>query len=246
MRRLLFPAVALLLASGEAQAQLCQAAQASMSNADRVFGHLSYGDGAPSELVPAPAGFALGACLVRRDMIPDLERLLAAAPAGSLRGLSCHRSILRQAEIFCRDTPDDGAADRSISVAPPGHSEHSSGFAIDFAIRPSPNCPDAEACMAATSAARWLVANAPRYGFEMSFPGGNKQNVKWEPWHWRWVGATAATPGAARARFVFAKARRDYPANPAVVETIVVARVPTPPVFVNAPKWTGKKQRRRR
>ncbi len=100
--------------------------------------------------------------------------------------------------------------------------------------------------MAATAAARWLAANAPRFGFEMSFPGGNKQNVKWEPWHWRWVGATASTPGAARARFVFAKARRDFAANPAVVETITLTSVPRPPVFVNAPKWTGKKQRRRR
>jgi D-alanyl-D-alanine carboxypeptidase len=246
MKRFVLLAAGLLTVSGEASAQLCEAAQASMSSADRVYGHLSYGDGPPTELVPAPEGFALGACLVRRDMIPDLQRLLAAAPAGSLRGLSCHRSIIRQAGVFCRETPAGGAADRSISVAPPGHSEHSSGYAIDFAVRPSPNCPDAEACMAATPAAKWLVANAPRFGFEMSFPGGNKQNVKWEPWHWRWVGATAATPGAARARFVFAKARRDFPAVPAVVETIVLTKVPAPPVFVNLPKWTGKKQRRRR
>ena len=50
----------------------------------------------------APAGFGLNGCLLRREVIPDLERLLAAAkgdPAvmGQLRGLSCHRSIIRQA-----------------------------------------------------------------------------------------------------------------------------------------------------
>jgi D-alanyl-D-alanine carboxypeptidase len=239
-------AVALIGVPAVAQAQLCEAAQASMSSADRVYGHLSYGDAPPTDLVPAPAGFALGACLIRRDMIADLERLLAAAPAGSLRGLSCHRSIIRQADVFCRERPAGGAADRSISVAPPGHSEHSTGYVIDFAVRPRTDCPDAEACMAATAAARWLVANAPRYGFEMSFPGGNRQNVKWEPWHWRWVGVTAATPGAARARFVFAKARRDFPATPAVVDTYALNKVPAPPTFVAAPTWTGKKQRKRR
>lgn len=237
--------LALLGLPSTAQAQLCEAAQASMSSADRVYGHLSYGDAPPTELVDAPAGFALNACKVRRDMIPDLERLLAAAPPGALRGLSCHRSIIRQAEVFCRERPAGGAADRSISVAPPGHSEHSTGYALDFAVRPKSDCPDAEACMAATAAARWLVANAPRFGFEMSFPGGNRQNVKWEPWHWRWVGATAATPGAAKARFVFAKARRDFAAVPAVTETIVVTAVPSPPVFVDVPRWVPKKRRRR-
>ncbi len=242
-------AVTLAAVPAAAQAEVCEAAQASMSSADRVYGHLSYGDAAPGDLVSAPPGFALNQCLVRRDMIPDLQRLIDAAKAdpavmGRLRGLSCHRSIIRQAEVFCRERPAGGAATRSISVAPPGHSEHSTGYAIDFAVRPSPNCPDAEACMAATSAARWLVANAPRYGFELSFPGGNKQHVKWEPWHWRWVGATAMMPGAAKARFTFAKARRDFAAMPAVIDSYVVTDVPNPPVFIAVPTWPMPKSKK--
>lgn len=244
-------AVTLAAVPAATRAQVCEAAQASMSSADRVYGHLSYGDAAPGDLVPTPPGFALNQCLVRRDMIPDLQRLLDAAKGdaavmGRLRGLSCHRSIVRQADVFCRERPAGGAADRAISVAPPGHSEHSTGYAIDFAVRPSPNCPDAEACMAATPAARWLVANAPTYGFELSFPGGNKQNVKWEPWHWRWVGATAATPGAARARFIFAKARRDFAANPPVVDQYVLTDVPAPPLFLNLPAWVEPKTKKKR
>ncbi|RZL56943.1 MAG: D-alanyl-D-alanine carboxypeptidase family protein [Sphingomonas sp.] len=251
---------ALLLAplalAAPATAQVCAGASATMASDGRVYGHLPYGDAPPDELVPAPAGFALNGCMLRRDAIPDLERLLAAAqgdPAvmGQLRALSCHRSIIRQASVFCREHPDAGGdpdATRAISVAPPGHSEHSTGYALDFAVRPANGCPDAEACMAATPAARWLVANAPRFGFEMSFPGGNKQNVKWEPWHWRWVGTSATAPGAARARFIFAKARAQFPANPGVDAVRTIAKV-VPIVYVALPAWPApdlKKKKRRR
>lgn len=255
MRRLL-PFLALLPLATPAAAQVCAGAAASMARDGRVYGHLPYGDAPPGDLVPAPAGFALHGCLLRRDVIPDLERLLAAAkndPAveGQLRALSCHRSIIQQASVFCREHPDaaiDADATRAISVAPPGHSEHSSGYALDFAVRPARGCPDAEACMAASPAARWLVRNAPRFGFEMSFPGGNRQHVKWEPWHWRWVGTSAAAPGAARARFLFARARDQFPADPAVDAAVTILRV-VPPAFITVPVWTkpvpprGKRRR---
>lgn len=251
-----FCCLALLSLATPASAQVCAGAAASMASDGRVYGHLPYGDAPPGDLVPAPAGFGLNGCLLRREVIPDLERLLAAAKGdptvmGQLRGLSCHRSIIRQVAVFCREHPDaagNADATRAISVAPPGHSEHSSGYALDFAVRPANGCPDAEACMAATPAARWLVRNAPRFGFEMSFPGGNRQNVKWEPWHWRWVGTSAAAPGAARARFLFAKARDRFPADPAVDPVVTIATV-TPVAFVTVPAWVepprAKKKRRR-
>lgn len=214
----------------------------------RVLGHFGYGDIPLEELADAPGGFSINQpCRVRRDVLPDLQRLLDAARAdpavgGTLRGLSCHRSIARQTAVFASGGQGD-AEDRAISVAPPGHSEHTTGYAIDFAVRPSPNCPDAEACMAATAPSRWLVANAPRFGFEQSFPAGNKQGVKWEPWHWRWVGASPSASGAARARFVFAAARARFAANPAVAEPVVVRVVSQPPVPVTVVVSPKKKQR---
>ena len=210
----------LLLAPAMAQAQRC-IPTAAIAPDGRVLGHLPYGDTAPGTLVEAPAGFALrAACRIRPEVAADLARLLAAAgadpaTAGTLRGASCHRTLTWQESVFCAEAHDDPSL-RAISVAPPGHSEHATGYAIDFAVRPSPNCPDVEGCMAALPAARWLFANAARFGFEQSFPGGNKQNVKWEPWHWRWVGTSADAPGAARARFLFARARREFPAKPMV------------------------------
>lgn len=217
-------AAAALLVPGSAVAQGCEA-RAPVAADGRMLGHLPYGEASPGDLAPAPAGFALkGGCRLRAEVLPDLSRLLDAARAdaslvGTLHAVSCHRSLAWQQSVFCRNYEPmaaDAASARAISVAPPGHSEHATGYALDFAIRPSNGCPDAEACMAALPAARWLLANAPRFGFELSFPGGNKQGVKWEPWHWRWVGTSAAEPGAARARLLFAQARRDFPAKPAV------------------------------
>lgn len=211
MRRL--PALFLLL-PGVAAAQCPASARVAADG--RVLGHLPYGDSAPGELVTA--GPALNACRLRPEAAADFARLAAAAEAsglGRLYAASCHRSLPWQETVFCRETVGDPRA-RAISVAPPGHSEHATGYALDIAIRPSPNCPDTAGCMAALPLYRWMAQNAPRFGFEQSFPGANKQGVKWEPWHWRWVGTSPTIAGAAKARFIFARARRDYPAQPAV------------------------------
>lgn len=248
----LLAALFLLLLPVAAVAQTCDGASVRVEADGRVLGHLPYGDVARDLLADAPAGFALrGGCRIRYEILPDLQRLLAAAAAdpavgGTLHGLSCHRSIVRQGNVFCREAAAD-ATDRAISVAPPGHSEHTSGYAIDFAVRPSPNCPDAEGCMAVLPAARWLRANAWRFGFEQSFPPGNTQGVKWEPWHWRWVGARADAPGAAAARATFAAARARFPAEPMVaapprVVATIAERVSPPPVV----ETLGKKKRKRR
>ena len=246
-----FLAFALLICPTLAEAQLC-GDTASQSADGRMLGHFPYGDVPAEDLGDTDPGFALNRCQLQRAVLPDLARLVADAdgdPAarGTLRGLSCHRGIVRQGGVFCRDRPDADAATRAISVAPPGHSEHTTGYALDFAVRPANGCPDAEACMAATPMARWLTANAPRYGFELSFPPGNKQNVKWEPWHWRWVGTSAAEPGAARARTRFARARAAFPASPGVDTAFVIDRVDAPPVYLTlAPYKPCKGKRCRR
>ncbi|MET4896393.1 M15 family metallopeptidase [Sphingomonadaceae bacterium jetA1] len=233
-----------------AQAQSCGGSLPPPGPDGRVAGHFAYGDAPPGEIVPAPPGFGLKPyCQLNRAMLPDLERLLDAArrdPAvgGELRGLSCHRAVARQHNVFCRER-NISAAERAISVAPAGHSEHATGYAIDFAVRPAHGCPDAEGCMAALPAARWLMANAPRYGFEMSFPAGNRQHVKWEPWHWRWVGTSPNAPGAAQARAVFARARARFPANPGVRDPLKVLLTGQPPVPVQPAAPAGKKRKRR-
>lgn len=162
MARLLL-SLALLIAT-PVQAQLCDGSNVGFGGDGRALGHLPYGDAPPGDLVAVPAEYATGGCMLRREMLPDLARLLAAAagdPAvgGRILALSCHRSLGYQQSVFCRER-QTAAGDRAISVAPPGHSEHATGYALDFAVRPRVNgCPDAEACIAATAGFRWLAAD---------------------------------------------------------------------------------------
>jgi len=246
----------LLLAATPAEAQLCNGVNVAIGTDGRALGHLPYGDAAPGSLVAVPSHLAVGACRLRPEVAADLERLITAAAGdravqGRLYAFSCHRSLSYQQSTFCRTRESESGADRAISAAPPGHSEHATGYALDFTVRPADGCPDAEACMAAKPAFRWLAANAPRFGFEMSFPPSNKQGVKWEPWHWRWVGRSSSAPGAARARFLFARARKEFAADPAVdpAPLIIpppVVRTLTPAAPEEPRKGKRKKKDRRK
>lgn len=241
----LAPAVAMA-----APEQLCAGQMATPGPDGRVLGHLPYRQSEPADLVPAPPGFALGQpCLIHRDAAPDLTRMLHAAAgvpgvAGQLRAVSCYRTIVRQRGVFCSGIGPTkkckDAAERARYVGPPGFSEHATGYAIDFGIRPSPGCPDVDDCIAATAAGKWLLANAPGFGFELSFPAGNAQNVTWEPWHWRWVGRTIMTQGASRSRSVFARARYSFPASPGIADQVDrwVAGLQVPPL-VKVPSSGG-------
>lgn len=226
--------------AGAVTVRLCTDQSATTGSDARLLNHLPYGEARPETLTPAPAGFAVsGTCLVRIEVAADLARLLAAADAvpevaGRIRGVSCFRSIALQDLLFCGDIgPGRGSANaaaRARLSAPPGYSEHATGYALDFGTRPS-DCPDAEACFAVSAAGRWLLANAPRFGFELSFPAGNRQGVSWEPWHWRWVGMRADATGARAARTQFATARRRFPALPTTADSLIT--VERQPVRIN-------------
>ncbi|MFZ3483156.1 M15 family metallopeptidase [Sphingomonas sp. 3-13AW] len=206
----------------------------------RLFNHFPYPDTVETALIPAPEEFSPGgSCRIHPAMLADLQALLARANqnpaiAGKLRAVSCHRSVRLQRQTFCGGINANGSSsfqERAWASAPPGFSEHSTGYVVDFGTRDRGGCPDAEACFAATPAGRWLIAHAAEFGFEQSFPAGNKQQVKWEPWHWRWVGRTPNAPGAAAARAIFAPASRRFPAYPHRPEDqrlLAPARPPAP------------------
>lgn len=103
--------------------------------------------------------------------------------------ISGFRTISEQQELFfdISKQRNQTPAQRAKVSAPPGHSEHHTGYALDIgdAAVPSANL---STNFEKTAAFQWLQSNAAKYGFEMSFPPNNPQGVMYEPWHWRFVG----------------------------------------------------------
>ena len=76
--------------------------------------------------------------------------------------------------------------------AAPGTSEHHTGNAIDLI---STNYVSLDETFAQNPAYEWLQNNAHRFGFILRYPA-NKTDItgySYEPWHYRFVGAKAAT-----------------------------------------------------
>jgi len=117
----------------------------------------------------------------------------AAAESGiSLIPISGFRTIEHQSELFAKQVEKLGSESEAAKLsAPPGHSEHHTGYAIDIGDATRPDA-DIKPEFKTTDAYRWLLANASIYGFELSFPEGNQQGVSFEPWHWRYVGSPKA------------------------------------------------------
>ncbi|MBQ3310909.1 D-alanyl-D-alanine carboxypeptidase family protein [bacterium] len=100
--------------------------------------------------------------------------------------VSGYRSSKYQIDIFKRkflnkDNPTEKELRQRLKFsAPSGFSEHHTGLAIDI----NSNSQNFEK----SRAYKWLAENANKYGFEMSFPRKCRQNLGFEPWHWRYVG----------------------------------------------------------
>jgi zinc D-Ala-D-Ala carboxypeptidase len=186
----------------------------------RLLNHYPYDEAATADLVKVPAGFAAGSCaLIHKDAAPHLTALIAAAKKDGVMvsGISCFRSIAYQRATFCK--PDKlasqgGIVGRARSSAPPGYSEHATGYTLDFGDRAAPGA-NLDVRFANTKGGTWLAENAPRFGFELSFPKGNAQGVMFEPWHWRWVGTNQAVvdknDAALKSRATFEQARKTHP-----------------------------------
>jgi zinc D-Ala-D-Ala carboxypeptidase len=109
------------------------------------------------------------------------EMKTAAAKEGvNFKILSAFRSVADQQAIV-NAKKKNGQSDKKIytSSSEPGYSEHHTGMAMDLnSLNPS---------FGRTKEGIWLEANASKYGFELSFPRGNKQNITYEPWHIRYI-----------------------------------------------------------
>ncbi|MEL6158144.1 MAG: M15 family metallopeptidase [Cyanobacteria bacterium J06627_32] len=133
-----------------------------------------------------------------------IDMSAAARRAGiGLIPISGFRTIDHQAALFDEQVEKQGGEATAAQVsAPPGHSEHHTGYAIDIGDATRPDA-DIKHAFELTPAYAWLLGNAHVYGFELSFPRDNQQGVSFEPWHWRFVGSEQAKAAFTYSRSLF-------------------------------------------
>ncbi|WJI24329.1 D-alanyl-D-alanine carboxypeptidase family protein [Thermosynechococcus sp. B0] len=155
---------------------------------ENLLGHLPYEEAPLSELEPVSAD---GQIKLRRAAAERFRAMVAAAQQEGvvLVPLSGFRSKQDQDYLFfeVKEQRAQRASERALVSAPPGYSEHHTGYAIDIGDGARPDTHLSEA-FEDTPAFRWLEKNAARFSFELSFPRHNPQGVSYEPWHWRFVG----------------------------------------------------------
>ncbi|MBE9152261.1 M15 family metallopeptidase [Coleofasciculus sp. LEGE 07092] len=172
---------------------------ASQSETDNILGHLPYEEAPLSELQPITPD---GRIKLRTAAAQKFKAMSAAAQAEGilLVPISGFRSVEDQQHLFFDVKAQRGqvTTKRAEVSAPPGYSEHHTGYAIDIGDGRTP-ATNLSPSFEQTAAFKWLEKNAPRYSFELSFPKDNPQGISYEPWHWCWHPAPAgeASPASA-------------------------------------------------
>ncbi len=93
-----------------------------------------------------------------------------------------YRTKERQQELYDEDLASTGN-DTSERVALPGHSEHESGYALDFTTSTTWDYDG-------TGKYDWINKNCCKYGFILRYAEDKTDitNIQYEPWHYRYVG----------------------------------------------------------
>jgi len=177
--------------------------QAQINRDNRILGHLPYSEISKEKLVLIEPNIQ-----VHIDMRDSLIEMRDEAKKNGINlvFLSGYRSINLQNEIFysLKSFRNQEAAERARVSAPPGYSEHSTGFAIDIGDANQRET-DFETEFENTDAFKWLIKNAAKFHFKLSFTKDNKY-IDYEPWHWRYEGSIEALK-------VFETSNRKYKNN---------------------------------
>lgn len=122
---------------------------------------------------------------------PFLKSLADAAKSTgvALYVKSAYRSFADQQSLKSIYTVVYGAGTANSFSADQGYSEHQLGTTVDLITT---GLGGQTAGFDTTKAYPWLLANAYRFGFVLSYPKGNGYYT-YEPWHWRFVGVKLAT-----------------------------------------------------
>lgn len=148
---------------------------------------------APTDLVilQSMPGIRVNKTLYVRSIIVEPLRQLGAAAIAEgidLSVISAYRSYATQQGTYQYWVNYNGgnvnAADQ-VS-ARPGHSEHQLGTTVDFSTSEIGDAIGSQ--FNSTKANSWLLNNAPRFGFKLSYPAGQETVTGFahEGWHWRY------------------------------------------------------------
>jgi zinc D-Ala-D-Ala carboxypeptidase len=140
--------------------------------------------------------------LARTDLAAMMET--AASDGVELAPISIYRppeeqSLAFEAAVWQAMARSNGGLDRAEAesrmarfVAPPGHSQHQLGTAVDFSSREINYA--LQPRFEETAAGRWLATHAWQFGFVLSYSrhGEERSGYAFEPWHYRWIGRDLA------------------------------------------------------
>lgn len=126
---------------------------------------------------------------IHTKVLPNLVNLLNAAKNSDidLEIISGFRSFGEQSALKGAYTVNYGSGANTFS-ADQGYSEHQLGTTIDFTTA---SVGATFSGFSKTKEYEWLIQNAYKYGFIISYPKDNGY-YEYEPWHWRFVGKSLA------------------------------------------------------
>lgn len=100
----------------------------------------------------------------------------------NLQLVSAYRSIEYQCDLIQGKIESGRDINEILKVnAIPGYSEHHTGCALDLT---TPGFLALDESFDRSDAFSWLVENASRFDFTMTYPKDNNLGINYEPWHW--------------------------------------------------------------
>ena len=129
--------------------------------------------------------------LIHTDVLPFLTLMInyASSTGNRLYVYSAYRSFAEQKALKNNYSVMYGAGTANSFSADQGYSEHQLGTTVDII---TPGLGGELDGFDKTPAYQWMINNAYKFGFIMSYPKGNNYYI-YEPWHWRFVGIKLAT-----------------------------------------------------
>ena len=140
--------------------------------------------------------------LIDERCYQDLQNMMDDCRASGMTPVICsaYRTHQKQETLFNNQmnayiaqgySEEDARTETAKSIAVPGTSEHELGLALDIVDY---NYQSLNEGQEDTPTQKWLMENSWKYGFILRYPNDKSEitGIIYEPWHYRYVGKTAA------------------------------------------------------